>query len=93
MGDVEARYYIRFRVGDQPGVMARLAGALGDQSVSIEQMVQEGGGSHPGSKGEPATVVMLTHRATEGAVQAALASLGRESFMVEPARVLRIEDV
>ena len=39
-----ARYYLRFQVHDRPGVLARLAGALGEAGVSIEQMVQEGGG-------------------------------------------------
>jgi ACT domain len=33
---------LRFPVADRPGVMARLAGALGDAGVSIEQIVQEG---------------------------------------------------
>ena len=42
MDDVVSRYYLRFPVADRPGVMARLAGALGDAGVSIEQIVQEG---------------------------------------------------
>ncbi len=89
MGDVEVRYYIRFTVRDQPGVMARLAGSLGDEQVSIEQMVQDG---HEPARGERATVVMLTHRAREAAVQRALAALASEPFMAEPPRLFRIED-
>jgi len=90
MGDVEVRYYVRFAVRDEPGVMARLAGALGEEQVSIEQLVQDM--SEP-SRDRPATVVMLTHRAKEAALQRALASLATESFMAEPPRLLRIEDV
>lgn len=90
MEAVEVRYYIRFTVRDEPGVMARLAGSLGDQGVSIEQMVQDG--PRPAA-GESATVVMLTHVAQEGQVQAALKALGPESFMAEPPRLIRIEDV
>ncbi|HEY8087067.1 MAG TPA: homoserine dehydrogenase, partial [Polyangiaceae bacterium] len=43
LDDVRTRYYLRFQVHDRPGVLARLAGALGEAGVSIEQMVQEGG--------------------------------------------------
>jgi len=88
--EIETRYYIRFSVSDEPGVMARLAGALGDQAVSIEAMVQEARAS---VKGGPATVVMLTHHAREAAVMRALAELANESFMAEPPHLLRIEDV
>ena len=89
MADVEVRYYVRFTVKDEPGVMARLAGSLGEQGVSIEQLVQDG---RP-EAGEPATVVMVTHLAKEGQVQAALAALAKAPFMAEPPRLLRIEDV
>lgn len=90
MGEVESRYYVRFSVRDEPGVMAKLAGSLGAERVSIEQMVQDG---RPAAEGEPATVVMLTHRAREAAVQAALGALAGERFMVRPARLLRIEEL
>ena len=89
MGDVTTRYYVRFTVRDEPGVMAKLAGSLGGEGVSIEQLVQ---GELPAAD-EPATVVMITHRAQEAAVQRALTALAAESFMVEAPRVLRIEDV
>jgi len=89
MAEVEVRYYVRFTVEDEPGVMARLAGSLGAEGVSIEQLVQDG---RP-AEGEPATVVMVTHLAKEGQVQAALSALAKESFMAEPPRLLRIEDV
>ncbi|MEZ4438024.1 MAG: homoserine dehydrogenase [Polyangiaceae bacterium] len=89
MAAIETRYYIRFTVLDEPGVIAAIAGRLGDAGVSIEQLVQDGPRPEPG---EPATVVMLTHRAREGAVQAALGALREATFMVEPARLLRIEE-
>jgi len=89
MGAVEARYYVRFTVRDQPGVMAKLAGVLGTEQVSIEQMVQDG---RP-VEGEPATVVMLTHSAREAAVQRALEALQDEPFMSKPPRLLRIEEI
>jgi len=89
MSEVNARYYVRFAVADRPGVMARLAGALGDAGVSIEQIVQQG---LPAEHGGPVDVVMITHRAREGSIDRALAAIGRESFQLRAARMLRIED-
>ena len=88
LADVETRYYLRFSVADQPGVMAKLAGALGDAGVSIEQIVQE---AEPSQSGGPAEVVMLTHRAREGAVRGALEAIAKESFLLRPVRLVRIE--
>jgi len=39
MHDVESRYYLRFQVFDRPGVLARIAGALGDASGAAVQVV------------------------------------------------------
>jgi homoserine dehydrogenase len=86
MTEVMSRYYLRFPVADRPGVMARLAGALGAAGVSIEQIVQDG------AEGDTAVdVVMITHLAKEGAIREAMEAIGREPFVAAPARLLRIE--
>jgi homoserine dehydrogenase len=87
MGDVRSRYYLRFGVLDRPGVLARIAGILGDKGISIEQMVQRGREANA-----PVDVVMLTHEAKESSVQAALAWIDALEFVVHPTRVIRIED-
>jgi homoserine dehydrogenase len=84
---VRGRYYLRFQVHDRPGVLARVAGALGEVGVSIEQMVQEGGG---GSSGLPVAIVLLTHEATEGSVRKALAEIDRSGIAAHPPRLLRL---
>jgi homoserine dehydrogenase len=89
LADVETRYYLRFTVADEPGVMAKLAGALGDAGASIEQIVQEG---RPATEGGPVDVVMITHRAREGRIRAALDAIARERFLLRPARLVRIEE-
>jgi homoserine dehydrogenase len=91
MDDVQSRYYLRFPVADRPRVMARLAGALGEAGVSIEQIVQEGEVEVSG-EGKPVDVVMITHRAREGSIRRAFEEIARESFVVAPARLLRIEE-
>lgn len=86
MADVETRYYVRFSVFDRPGVLAKITGALGEQGVSIEQLVQQGRGT-----GEvPVDVVMLTHEAREAAIQAALAAIGASDYVAHAPRMLRV---
>jgi homoserine dehydrogenase len=90
IGGIETRYYLRFQVFDRPGVLAHIAGALGEAGVSIEQMVQEGGGD---SSGAPVQVVMMTHRALERDIQTALAKIGGSDFVARPTRLIRVQDV
>ncbi len=96
-----SRYYLRFAVEDRPGVMGRLAGALGDAGVSIEQIVQQGptkGSSGAPPVGGPAArepavdVVLITHDAPEGLVRSALDAVAREHFLREPVHLFRIEE-
>lgn len=90
LDDVETRYYLRFTVLDRPGVLARIAGALGEHGVSIEQMVQDG---RSVASSDPVPVVMVTHRAKEHGVRRALESIARSDYIARPTRLLRIEEV
>jgi homoserine dehydrogenase len=87
MDELKGRYYLRLQVHDRPGVLARLAGALGDAGVSIEQMVQEGAGG-----ASPVQIVMLTHEATERDVRRALEVIGRSEVAVGAPRMIRVQD-
>jgi homoserine dehydrogenase len=88
LSEVRTRFYLHFLVHDRPGVLARLAGALGDAGVSIEQMVQEGGA---GSSGVPVDIVMLTHDATEGDVRRALDAITSTGAVAAAPRLIRIQ--
>ncbi len=81
---VRTRYYLRFTAHNHAGVLARIAAALGDAGVTVEQMVQEE--REPGV----AQIVMTTHEATEKDMDAALAALAGQSFVVRPTRRIRI---
>jgi homoserine dehydrogenase len=87
--NVRTRYYLRFQAHDRPGVLARLAGALGEAGVSIEQMVQEGGA---GSSGLPVDIVMLTHEAEERDVRRALDTITRSGVAASSPRLIRIQE-
>jgi homoserine dehydrogenase len=90
LSEVEARYYLRFDVGDHPGVLGAIATALGKQGVSIEQMVQEGRATEDG---HAVPVLIITHTTNEGSVRRAIDSISSEAFMNSAPRVIRIEDV
>lgn len=88
--EVETRYYLRFSVGDHPGVLGHIASALGAEGVSIEQMVQEGRAL---VEHDAVPVCLITHRCQEGAVRRAVKVIQAKAFLKGPPRLLRIEDV
>ncbi|MCA9522709.1 MAG: homoserine dehydrogenase [Myxococcales bacterium] len=56
--DWASPFFLRFSVVDRPGVLATIAGVLGEKKISIYQMVQK----NPGG-GRPVQVVIFTHHA------------------------------
>ncbi|MFZ5890285.1 MAG: homoserine dehydrogenase [Myxococcota bacterium] len=87
---IETRYYLRFDVGDHPGVVGHIASVLGQEGVSIEQMVQEGRGQ---GQDDAVPVCLTTHVSSEGAVRRALRAITAQPFLKGPPRLIRIEDV
>ncbi|CAO3446153.1 Homoserine dehydrogenase (EC 1.1.1.3) [Azospirillum argentinense] len=86
---MEARrgsYYVRLMVVDRPGVIADVAAAMRDQNVSMEQFLQRGR-----APGEAVPVVLTTHDTEEAAMQRALATIADKESVVEPPRMIRIE--
>jgi homoserine dehydrogenase len=79
------KHYFRFTVLDRPGVLAAIAGVLGERNISIAQVVQK---QLPGETGVP--VVFLTHTAQIRDVNAALSEINGFSFTVTPAVHYRI---
>lgn len=70
----QSRYYLRIRVVDEPGVLARIAGKLADGSISIASVIQKelGGGADGKSDAE---IVIMTHEALEADIQRALGDI------------------
>lgn len=77
-------YYLRFTVGDQPGVLGHLSTILGDANVSINSVVQHGAAEN----GE-VTIVMLTHDAREADVRRALQLIDKLPEVKAATRVIR----
>ncbi len=86
MEEIDTLYYIRFMVSDRPGVLSQIAGVLGHHGISISSVLQKGR-----KEGQTVPVVIMTHRARERNVQAALLEIDRLSFISEPTTVIRVE--
>jgi homoserine dehydrogenase len=89
IGEVETSYYLRMRVVDKPGVLARITRILADSRISIDAMVQK----EPGEGEKRVDIVMLTHRALEKNVNAAMARIERLPSVVGKVTRIRLEEL
>ncbi len=86
MDDLESRYYLRFTVQDSPGVLAAITSHLSSQGISIASVIQKE--EHP-ETGVP--VILLTHKAVEKNLRAALSAIEAMPSVMAPTQVIRIE--
>ncbi len=86
MGELETKYYLRLRAQDRPGVMARIAGALGDLGVSLASVIQKE------IDAEEAEIVITTHKARECAVQEAVRRVEGLDVVEGAVCLVRIEE-
>ncbi|MCU0613530.1 MAG: homoserine dehydrogenase [Desulfobacterales bacterium] len=84
---ISTHYYIRFSALDQPGVLSKISGILGNHDISIKS-VQQKGRKQKGS----VPIVMMTHRAKESAMKQALAEIALLNVISYPPTLIRIED-
>lgn len=83
----QGAYYVRLMVVDQPGVIADVAAAFRDEQVSMASMIQ-----HGRAPGEAVPVVLTTHVTGEAAMRRALRRIAALETVLEPPRMIRIED-
>jgi homoserine dehydrogenase len=87
IGETVSKYYLRFSVIDKPGILAKIAGALGDNGLSIESMVQSAS-----KTGEVVPIVIVTHAAREMDVRKALENIDNLGITTQKTNLIRIED-
>jgi homoserine dehydrogenase len=87
VGETLSTYYLRFSVPDKPGMLAKIAGALGGNGVSIKSVIQTAQ-----RQGETVPVVIVTHEAREMDVRKALEMIEALEITAEKTQLLRIED-
>jgi len=79
-------YYLRFRVRDQPGIIAALASALAAEKISIEAVLQL-----PEANPNDLPFVITVQPASEQSIRAALARMDKLNFLIEPPLAMPIE--
>ena len=85
--ELPAPYYLRMALVDKPGALAKIATVLGDAGVSIDRMRQYG------HSDTTAPVLIVTHKCTRAAVDAALTAMQTTQVLASDPVVLRIESV
>ena len=89
VSEIETSYYLRMRVVDKPGVLARVTRILADSRISIDAMVQK----EPGEGESRVDIVMLTHLALEKNVERAMRRIERLPTVVGKVTRLRLESL
>jgi homoserine dehydrogenase len=87
--DITCKYYLRFQVLDQPGVLSAITGILGEQGISIETVIQKG---RSADQSDTVSVVMMTHEAKERAVRRALEAIQTLPRVQGETMRIRVED-
>ena len=86
-GETPAAFYLRLLLKDQPGVLATVAGALGNSGVSINRMRQYG------HDDEAAPVIIVTHQTTRSKLDRALSEIQRSRAVLCDPVSIRIQEV
>jgi homoserine dehydrogenase len=86
--EIDSEYFLRFSVLDNPGVLSRISGILGNHSIGILSVIQKGRCDQ--GKGVP--LIMMTHRASEKNVQLALKEIDALNVVCEKSNLIRVEN-
>lgn len=84
MGEVVTRYHISLDVADKPGVLAQVAAEFNEHGVSIETVHQQ-------VKDGEASLVVVTHRASDAALSATVGALRALDTVRGVAGIMRVE--
>ncbi len=82
---IVSQYYLRLKVDDQSGVLAKVASTLGEFNISIESMLQKP------CNDDKAHLLFTTHHCKESDIQNALKALKALNAVDEGIAMIRIE--
>ena len=91
--DVVTAFYLRLRVADQTGVLAKITGILAEQEVSIDAVIQREADEVSGEGGNQTDLIILTHDTKEGRMNQALAQVQALPTVLAPIVRLRKEEL
>jgi homoserine dehydrogenase len=99
MGEVVTSYYLRLRVADETGVLAKVTGILAQAGISIDAVLQREADeiSTEAAAGQPQVpqtdVIILTHDCMEARMNTAIAQMQALPTVLEPITRIRKEEL
>lgn len=93
MRDVVTSYYLRLRVADEAGVLAKVTGLLAGASISIDAVLQREADEVSGEGGTSTDLIILTHNTREGTMDDVLAQLQQLPTVLAPIVRIRKEEL
>lgn len=85
--DRVSRYYLRMYTKDEPGILAKIAGVLGEESISIASLIQR-----ETRDDNFVPLIFTTHKVNEAAMMKAADKINASDFVSENIFIIRIED-
>jgi len=93
MSEVVTSYYLRLKVADQAGVLARVTGLLAEAGISIDAMLQREADDVGGAGSTQTDLIILTHDCVEAKMNAAIAQMQSLPTVLAPITRIRKEEL
>jgi homoserine dehydrogenase len=93
MSQVVTSYYLRLRVADQAGVLAKVTGLLAEAGISIDAVLQREADQVGGEGATSTDLIILTHETREGDMDAVLGQMQALPTVLAPIVRIRKEEL
>ena len=93
MSDIVTSYYLRLRVADEAGVLAKVTGILATAGISIDAVLQREADEVGGEGSTQTDVIILTHDCMEAKMDTAIAQMQDLSSVLAPITRIRKEEL
>ena len=93
MADVVTSYYLRIRVADEAGVLAKITTLLANTGISIDAVLQREADEVGGEGSTQTDLIILTHDTREGDLDKALAEIQGLPTVLAPITRIRKEEL
>ena len=93
MADVVTSYYLRLRVADEAGVLAKVTGLLAEANISIDAVLQREADQVSQAGENQTDVIILTHDTREGKMNDVLAQMQALPTVMAPITKIRKEEL
>jgi homoserine dehydrogenase len=93
ISEVVTSYYLRLRVADEAGVLAKLTGLLAEANISIDAVLQREADQVSQAGENQTDVIILTHETVEGKMNEVLAHMQALPTVMAPITKIRKEEL